>query len=193
MTTRLAAGLWSVLVGCALQQAGCESDPSPAPRKTNPSASSPKSEIFSSFLAVPTREGELARRELAMAGEIERLWSGDPRIESIRTSVRLSPHQTNPDSATGTAEVAIVAAVASAHDDPTSNSELEQALRATAQSVTGSDRTQIVLAHTSPNDTQGPQNDRQGVLSGALLFAAGACVGIGVERWLASRRRNRSR
>ena len=49
-----------------------------------------KASIFGSALLVPTPEGERARRELAVAGEIERVLHRDPSVVGVRVSLRLA-------------------------------------------------------------------------------------------------------
>ncbi|MEZ4452362.1 MAG: hypothetical protein R3B09_23040 [Nannocystaceae bacterium] len=159
-----------VLVLAAALAPAC--DPGPRP-STRAQADHPdKERLYGDPTLVPTRAGERAREELALAGEIERLIAEAPEVAEVRAHVRVGDD--------GGAPTQIVV-VARARGGETLDRERCARL---ALAVVGDDAARVdvdvVSGLASP---EGPARDlaRELLLALALL-ALGASAGITVDR-----------
>jgi len=98
----------SILVWAVVTTAGCDAPAATTPTATNikttpatkikaprrPSKTRMKEALFGDPALVPTREGEQARRELALAGSIEEHLAGDPNVGAVRVDVSAKPDRT---------------------------------------------------------------------------------------------------
>lgn len=125
-----------------------------------------KASIFGSALLVPTPEGERARRELAVAGEIERVLHSDPSVVGVRVSLRLA-----------TPCSAVIAVTGEPHDHP----RIEAAARGAARALSGCDSPPTVLISAPPPSSDKGSRGLPWPLALSLL-SLGVCLGILVER-----------
>ncbi len=153
-----AEGMWVSLFATVLSL-------SPPPTTAH-TATPDKASIFGSALLVPTPEGERARRELAVAGEIERVLHRDPNVVGVRVSLRLA----TPCSA--------VIAITSA---PQEHARIEAAARGTARALSGCDSLPTVLMSAPPPPSRADARALPWPLALSLL-SLGVCLGILVER-----------
>ncbi|MBK8264311.1 MAG: hypothetical protein IPK80_23595 [Nannocystis sp.] len=143
--------------------AACPAAPAP-PRAPRPAD---KRALYGDPALLPTRRGELAREELALAGEIERLLADDPTLAPIRAHVALPPEG---------APVVVIAAAADPADRPR--------LAAIARAVVPHPQLRVVLhplPAAAPPAPPPPLPVHLWPLALALL-ALGASAGITLDR-----------
>lgn len=129
-------------------------------------ASPDKASLFGSALLVPTPEGERARSELAIAGEVERVLAAMPSVRDVRASINLT--------APCRAVISLSAPAAVAP-------KIEAAARATVPALSGCDTPPLLLV-SSPAPLE---DERPGGLPWPLalsLLSLGVCLGIIAER-----------
>jgi hypothetical protein len=163
-TGRLARlGALGVFAGAAAALAGC-STPPPSPRAA---ARTDKRTLYGDAALVPTREGERARNELALAAQIVAALRVLPAIEEVAADVELwgepSPR------------VVVVARTRGAHD-PT---RLQPEVDAIARAIVGPAEVHVQIAAPEPTPPLAP--DRNPVLVLALL-GLGVSLGVAIER-----------
>lgn len=133
-----------------------------------------KAAAYGDASLVPTRQGERARHEVALAGEIERLVAVDSRVQRVEATVRLSPSTAAP-------HVAVVVQHRGRALDDETHRDLAAELVALAQSVVPAaaiDDIDIVIHRDSPPSTP----SLPWALAVALL-GLGISTGVAVERW----------
>jgi hypothetical protein len=149
---------------------GCE-----APTRPDPAgpARSPadKAALFGDPSLVPTREGERARREVALAHEIEQALAVLPSVGKARVDVELP----DPAAAEGPRVLAVVQRTAAA-DDAT----LSPRVRAIAHAVVGRDAAVELVVEASPAPASPPTPTRWPLVLGVL--GLGFFGGIMTER-----------
>jgi hypothetical protein len=166
--TMLARGTRTLVAVALVSLAACEAPRRPAPSPTPLG----KREVYGDAGLMPTRAGERARRELALAGELERALAllG---VDAAQVEVSLA----------APVRVTIVARTDAADD------ELEHELRALAGAmVPGVEPEQVsVWLRRTPRPTPPPAAPRPWFLMLACL-GLGLSVGVGVERARTRRR-----
>jgi hypothetical protein len=159
-----------VVPWCALASLACGEPSSARPQP----APSDKRALYGDPVLVPTREGERRRREVALAGEIERALRLFPELEEIRVHVEADSKM----------RVAVIGRARTEVD-----AELRARLEEVVTAIAGPDaaRTTTITAHAPEQPTREP---RVGVLLVLALLGLGASCGITADR-LARRRRGR--
>lgn len=174
----VAVGWVAVGVVALLLAVGCEARPRARPRA--PAAAADKAALFGDPSLVPTREGERARREVALAQEIERALAVLPAVLGARANVELpSP---------GIAGPPRVLAVVLAAPDADAPAVTAQA-RAIAHAVVGPAAVLEVVVEPSPAVAASPTPRTPWPLLLGML-GLGLCIGTLVER---ARRLRRAR
>ncbi|MCB9701618.1 MAG: hypothetical protein H6711_06995 [Myxococcales bacterium] len=147
-----------------------------------------KAAIYGDATLVPTRRGERAREELALAGAIEEALALDGRLRAIRVDVRLR------DGAPP--EALIDLALAGGLGDDAEVAAIDARAAAVAQAILGDPAARITLDRVAAPPPAAPPATGGARLPLALLVLAllglGASAGITVDRLLGRRRRPRS-
>lgn len=145
-------------------------------RPRAPERGADKARLFADPGLVPTREGERARRELALAGQIRGALETMHDVESVSVDVELAA--TTPR---------VLATISARTDDAARLSELEHYANEAATAVVGATAEVDVLLDVAPApEPTGP--------SAPALPLAFALLGLGVSAGIAAERyRNRSK
>lgn len=146
--------------------AGCGAPP-PSPRAA---ARADKRTLYGDAALVPTREGERARRELALSGQIVAALNVLPAIEEVAADVELGGDPSP--------RVVVVVRTTGAHD-PDRLQPLKSQVDAIARAIVGAAEIHVQVA--APEPTPPPAPDRTPVLALALL-GLGVSVGVAIER-----------
>jgi hypothetical protein len=137
-----------------------------APESPRAPASPDKASIFGSALLVPTPEGERARTELAIAGEIEKTLAAMPAVRKVRASVTM-----------GTSCQAVLSISADASDAGI----IEAAARMTVPALSGCATPPLLLLSSPPPRDDSLARPLPWPLALSLL-SLGVCLGIIAER-----------
>lgn len=173
----LTAGLASILA------LACDR---PLPKAPPPAeARSDKEALFGDPMLVPSRAGERAREELALAGEIERLIAADPAIAAVRVHVRAGDRGANE----GAPPQIVVVARARA-GEALDRERLERIARA----VVGDEAARVDVDRLIGAASEEPpaRDLARDLLLALALLALGASAGITVDRVRRGGRRRRA-
>jgi hypothetical protein len=158
--SRLLGALALFLVACAEPPT-----PRPVPRAD-------KQRIFGDAALVPTREGERARRELALAGEIAHALERRPEVESAHVDVELAREPPG----------VLVALTLRSEADRT---EIEAEVDRASTAIVGADASVTRIVGVAPA-APAPLRGVPWPLALALV-GLGVSAGIGLERWRTGR------
>lgn len=161
-----------VLVGL-VGSTGCEArDPPRSPRSKE---LADKAALFGDPTLVPTREGERARRELALAQEIEQAIDLLPQVSRARVDVELPLR-----GASGPTRVLAVVLAKPSLEPSLDPDDLGSHVRAIAFAVAGPAAAVEVVLETSPGPMAPPRQAPWPLLLGVL--GLGLCGGTLLER-----------
>jgi hypothetical protein len=139
-----------------------------------------KAALFGDPTFVPTREGERARRELALAGSLQEHLAADPRITDVVVDVALP----GPESPPGSRPRALV----SLRGPADAEAALSAAVETAARVVLGDPRAEIAILRRDPEPAApAPAGHLRSLLALALL-GLGASVGVAIDRRRVPRR-----
>lgn len=176
------------IAGLVLVSPGC-GDPAPRPVPSGADQGPSKAELFGSATLVPTRAGEQARAELALAAELTRVVEAMPRVESAEVAIRLPPttfRQTPPAPARALMTVAL---------EPEADvASLRGSVETAARTWLGpSAELSVTMVESAPHAP--PTEERPGrlVMIAVTLLGLGASLGVTVDRAFDRRRRRKKR
>ncbi len=157
------ASLWLAL---ACEAPAAPRGPGPAPRRAD------KAALFGDPSLVPTREGEQARREIALAQEIERALAVLPSVVEARVDVELPPRATR-------GRPRVLAVVRGAVD--ADESSLPARVLTVAHAVVGPEAAVEVMVERSPAPDRRPEEPLPWAL-GLGVLGLGFFAGVLLER-----------
>ncbi|MEZ4382576.1 MAG: hypothetical protein R3A79_14660 [Nannocystaceae bacterium] len=168
-----AAALVVGLVGAA--------KPARAAPPANPARA--KEALFGDARLVPTREGERARRELALAGAIAEHLAGDPQIRAPLVDVTLPERDADP--------AARPHALVSLQAPADAQVALRAAIEALCRDVLGDPQASVTILRRDPEPAApAPAGHLRPLLALALL-GLGASAGVVIDRRRRAPRRSR--
>ncbi len=160
-----------LLASLVLILSGCE-----GPAARHAPSTPDKARLYGDPGLVPTREGERARRELAVAGELQRSLESVAAVEAALVTVQLEP-----------VPARALMTITAATETPTDERELEHYANEAARALLGADAQATVIL--DPGSAKAPSRGAGLPIPLALaLLGLGVSAGIALERYRTARR-----
>jgi len=170
----------------ALSATAC-GDPPPRPVPTTNATGPSKAELFGSASLVPTRAGERARAELALAAELDRVLEAMRAVDTADVAIRLPP--TTFDSHASAPARALVT-VALEPDADAASARI--GIGRTARTWLGPQaELDVTVAEAAPIAEPTQERPSKLLMLAVALLGLGASLGVTVDRAFDRRRRKR--